>query len=125
MKTAKPFGLGEPDPVGKMALFQPPDERDQAGWAVVPGSDPSTHIRRRVRTTIAFFNQALSIIQAVQNRHRLETGKVLPLWKLVSLAIEYYGEIQKTQTAHEGKKHPIFQEGPGNKPASRASLAQT
>lgn len=125
MKTLKPVGLGEPDPVGKKVLFQPPNDRDPAGYASRAGNELTMHNQRRVRTTIALSSQALSIIQMIQNRHRLETGKVLPLWKLVSLAIESYGETKITQTAPKGRNNDISKDGPGKKPASRASLAQT
>jgi hypothetical protein len=44
----------------------------------------------------------MSIIQEIQCGHRLQTGKVLPLWKLVSQAIESYGK----ETGHPPTSHP-------------------
>jgi hypothetical protein len=59
-------------------------------------------IPNRVRTTLELTNHAMSIIQEIQCSHRLQTGKVLPLWKLVSQAIEIYGK----ETGHPSPSHP-------------------
>lgn len=104
MSTMHPTGLGEPEPVGKKSLFQPPDkgyEKDPK-TPRLPYDGERESVHRRVRTTIGLTNQALSVIQEIQNHYRLETGKVLPLWKLVSEAIEYYGKARKGK-GHETK----------------------
>jgi hypothetical protein len=94
MKTTYSIGLGEPDPVGKRALFKPSkgDKRNASVYPVV--SKQGT--RRRVRTTIELSVHALAIIQEMQNHHRLATGRVLPLWKLVCQAIESYDKSMHT-----------------------------
>ena len=50
---------------------------------------------RRVHITIDLTMEALQTIQAIQQQHRLETGKVLPMWKAVSQAIQHYGRAKK------------------------------
>jgi len=98
-------GIGEPLPIGKKALFQPElENNDQSKVAgttpiyVIPEMNP---IPNRVRTTLELTNHALSIIQEIQCSHRLKTGRVLPLWKLVSQAIETYGkETGQCSTSH-------------------------
>lgn len=100
MKPARLTGIGQPAAVGKHALFQPPvpgeyledqpPTRNDRGDAV-----PPTNSAKRVRTTIDLTGEALQTIQQVQQEHRLKTGKVLPLWKAVSLAIMAYGKDTK------------------------------
>jgi hypothetical protein len=90
MKQSYTMGLGEPEPIGKRALFKPSKD-DKRGVLENPVPDISG-TRRRLRTTIELSAHALAIIQELQNRHRLATGRVLPLWKLVCQAIEQYGE---------------------------------
>lgn len=91
MKSAHAYGFGEPAMIGKRTLFRPLNEEEkQEPPPYPPQSEQGS--RRRVRTTIELSTPALVIIQELQNRHRLTTGKVLPLWKLVCQAIEYYGK---------------------------------
>ena len=99
MKVAPLTGLGEPHPIRKRNLFQPPKEegnaeniREQSG-----ANDNCVSSERRVRTTISLSYKAMTTILQIQNRHRLQTGRVLPLWKLVSQAIEFYG-----RSSHNG-----------------------
>ena len=87
MNKTYTVGLGEPVPVGKRALFQPSKEEKKVSPAKIEQGT-----RRRLRTTIELSVRALAIIQEMQTRHRLETGKVLPLWKLVCQAIGLYGK---------------------------------
>ncbi len=91
MKFTHPYGLGESETIEKRTLFRPSNDEEKKISPVYPPK--SEHgSRRRVRTTIELFTRALAIIQELQNRHRLTTGKVLPLWKLVCQAIEDYGK---------------------------------
>ena len=90
MKPIYAVGLGEPEPVGKRALFMPSKDEKKVASESPAKSEQGT--RRRLRTTIELSVHALAIIQELQNRHRLETGRVLPLWKLVCQAIESYGK---------------------------------
>lgn len=99
MKHQTLTGLGEPQPIGKRNLFQPPkgdgnaeDIRQQSGITVDRFSS-----EQRVRTTISLTKKAMITILQIQNMHRLRTGRVFPLWKLVSQAIEFYG-----QSSHNG-----------------------
>lgn len=100
MKQTYTIGLGEPEPVGKRALFKPSKgyKRDASEYPVI--SEQGT--RRRVRTTIELSVHALEITQEMQNRHRLTTGRVLPLWKLVCQAIENYGKTTQRDKVDHG-----------------------
>jgi len=91
MKSAHVYGVGEPERIGKRTPFRPSNEEGKKEPPPYPPQSKQGS-RRRVRTTIELSIPALAIIQEVQNRHRLTTGKVLPLWKLVCQAIEYYGK---------------------------------
>ncbi len=97
MKTIHTTGLGEPEPQGKRALFQPATEGEERKTAPLeaPGKNERT-TRRRLRATIELPAHTLEIVQEIQNHHRLKTGRVLPLWKLVSQAIESYARFQDT-----------------------------
>jgi hypothetical protein len=124
MSTASVIGLGEPKLVGKKNLFQPPrgeDIRDRNLQTLhsKSGQDQPLH---RVRTTIGLTNHALALIQEIQNKYRLETGRVLPLWKLVSVAIEFYAQSRK---GDQQKKVESPNRGPDVSTTRRASLAQT
>jgi hypothetical protein len=101
MKTLHQTGLGDPGPIGKKALFQPPSEFE-SNKLVKPTNLNITAAENlnRVRTTIDLTKQAMAIIQNVQNSHRLKTGKVLPLWKVVSQAIEFYGKSNEVKEHH-------------------------
>jgi hypothetical protein len=96
MSKTYTIGLGEPQPEGKLALFKPSMEREEKQDKIShPSAKAGQGTRRRIRTTIELSALALGIIQEMQNRHRLETGRVLPLWRLVSEAIEGLGQTTK------------------------------
>jgi len=108
MTASNTTGLGDPKPLGKKALFQPPKigkaERKTSTLAkrgnhskIIQDKPNNKTFRvakkpKRVRTTIELTAKALKTIDHVQLQHRLETGKVLPLWQAVSQAIEKYGK---------------------------------
>jgi hypothetical protein len=108
MKPDHLTGLGEPETAGKRALFQPPDNETEptripapkppATTTDKPAQDGQTKTNRgaarRVHITTDLTSDALQVIQAVQQEHRLKTGKVLPLWKVVSQAIQHYGQTK-------------------------------
>jgi hypothetical protein len=106
MSNPRATGLGEPDPIGKKALFQPPKKRaatdkksrENAPEPRKPKPEPEPNgprkPRKRVRITTELTGRAMTIIQEMQNRHRLETGRALPLWRAVSRAIEYFGDAR-------------------------------
>jgi hypothetical protein len=96
MSAAHTTGLGEPEPLGKKALFQPPEKE-----IISPKTDRENGgtTQRRIRSTVELTRQAIAVIQEEQSRHRLQTGKVLPIWKVVSRAVELYG---KTKTEKSG-----------------------
>ena len=106
MRNVHAIGLGDPQPVGKQALFQPAVEKDRGldpdGLISVPVLAEVENTPERVRTTLELTHQAMSIIQEIQCSHRLNTGRVLPLWRLVSQAIEYYGK----ENNHPFNLHP-------------------
>jgi hypothetical protein len=76
MKQNHPTGLGEPIASGKLALFQPPAKESKSFRHESP--------EQRIRTTIDLTQEALVILQKVQQEHRLRTGHVLPIWKALS-----------------------------------------
>lgn len=120
MKSKQIIGIGEPELMGKKTLFQP-GKGEPLETHREQGIDKSNDLPvPRVRTTIGLTNKAMATIQDIQNRYRLHTGKVLPLWKLVSDAIEYYGKSNKNQDS----TNPLNR-GPTIKTTSGASLAQT
>jgi len=96
MTTARPTGLGDAELPGKLSLFRPPQPQQAEIPAQSPQkepvSKPKKHPRKRIRTTLDLTWEALQIIQELQQQHRLQTGKVLPLWKTVSQIIERYGK---------------------------------
>ena len=101
MNTSPLTGLGEPDTIGKQALFQPPapepveDQKSDVKDKFLEKRRSKQDKLRRVHITTDLTIEALQTIQAIQQQHRLETGKVLPLWKAVSLAIIHYGRVKK------------------------------
>ena len=108
MNTSHLLGLGEPELLGKKALFRPlRDEQSQEVTKDHSNIKKADKVRnskslqrpikskdkiKRVRTTIDLTTNALSIIQNIRLGYRLKTGRVLPLWRAVSTAIEYYGK---------------------------------
>ncbi|MFC1878301.1 hypothetical protein ACFLZW_00160 [Chloroflexota bacterium] len=99
MNATHTTGLGNPEPVGKKTLFQPPvDNKKETADTPTSKKIPAP---RRVRTTIGLTNRALAVIQQIQHQHRLKTGTVLPLWKLVSRAVERYGDENKSKDTPE------------------------
>ena len=91
MNATRPTGLGEPELKGKLSLFRPPDSTKSKGHD--QGFDNQQ--AKRVRTTLDLTWGALQVVQDLQQQHRLKTGKVLPLWKAVSQAIEGFGQAKQ------------------------------
>ncbi len=106
MNSTRLTGLGEPETTGKRSLFQPPDVLSESD-RILPSIEtikrhakkeksiqkkPEVTKPRRARITTELTPAALRVIQAIQQEHRLKVGKVLPLWKAISQAIEYYGK---------------------------------
>ena len=130
MKALYTTGIGEPQPLGKKSLFQPPsnvEEKSMRGSVEdLPksGGEPGY----KVRTTIIMPKQTLVTILGMQNRHRLETGRVLPLWKLISQAVEQYSQHLKQKEQELTKSLPTPDDplpcGPEIQ-VPGASLAQT
>ena len=123
MTPPKITGLGEPEYVGKKNLFQPPRIEEGSDDNVHTDGDNTKQIesKNRIRTTISLTNLAMATIQDIQNQHRLRTGKVLPLWKVVSDAIETYSRSRKGELEQKDNSD----RGPGVQKTSRASLAQS
>jgi hypothetical protein len=94
MTTARPTGLGDAELPGKLSLFRPPQpqQAETQTSQKVPAPSPGKPSRKRIRTTLDLTWEALQILQEMQQQHRLQTGKVLPLWKTVSQIIERYGK---------------------------------
>ncbi|MBN1536898.1 MAG: hypothetical protein JW908_09220 [Anaerolineales bacterium] len=121
------MGLGEPKPVGKKILFQPGEDAEGDFQNQHGNEISSVQLKPRVRTTISLTNKALATIQEIQNHYRLHTGKVLPLWKIVSDAIEYYGQSKGDKRKNEKtfEANNDSNSGPNVSTTSRASLTQT
>jgi len=103
MKAPRPTGLGNPDISGKRSLFLPPKPEPKLisnstqvkKKAIRPVLKPARQEVKRIRSTTELTPRALTILQNIQQEHRLRTGKVLPLWKAVSQAIEHYERVKK------------------------------
>ena len=103
MNALRPIGLGNPDVEGKRSLFLPPKPEPEPLSKPTqakklpsrPDPKPTKQEVKRIRTTTELTPRALTILQNIQQEHRLRTGKVLPLWKAVSEAIEHYGLVKK------------------------------
>jgi hypothetical protein len=101
MKNQHPIGLGSPQPAGKLSLFQPPQEVSiptpegkNTDEIFDPDHRNNPSPQKRIRTTIDLTREALVILQQVQQEYRLNTGKVLPLWKALSQVITAYRNHQ-------------------------------
>jgi hypothetical protein len=79
---------------GKRVLFKPPAKEPRPQEKQKESPEKSTVPRKRMRTTIELSALSLEIIQEMQRRHRLETGRVLPLWKLIDQAIQGLGKLK-------------------------------
>ena len=99
MKASKATGLGEPEPFGKKTLFRPPPKNQ-----IISKESPKRVGERipRLRITTDLTKQAMETIQGLQHQHRLQTGKMLPIWKIVSAALEKYGTKEKDKNAKKG-----------------------
>ena len=103
MNTLRPIGLGNPDIAGKRSLFLPPKTESKPlsrsthdkNKLIRTATKPNKLEVKRIRTTTELTPRALTILQNTQQEYRLRTGKVLPLWKVVSQAIEQYGQVKK------------------------------
>ena len=100
MNPSKTTGLGEPEPIGKKSLFQPPAERrshpaSPTDQSEEPSPPKETHPDQRVRMTLEITKKSLAIIQELQGKYRLETGHPLPKWKLISASLELYAKARK------------------------------
>jgi hypothetical protein len=97
-----PTGLGEPEVIGKQALFQPPTKgRSQ----MVSQSDKVGAVKpeRRFRMTMEITKSALEIIQQAQSKHRLLTGQVLPKWRIINDALSLYGRQKEGKYEHSNQ----------------------
>ena len=101
MNAQKATGLGEPEPIGKKSLFQPPPKK-QAVEKEKPKRVGEQERTPRLRITTDLTQQAMETLQALQHQHRMKTGKSLPAWKIVSTALELYGRRRKDQGAKKG-----------------------
>jgi hypothetical protein len=95
MSKSHPTGLGEPKLLGKKALFQPPKQHATQKRSKPTQKPKGKKPPQRIRMTMDITKDAMAILQDIRHRHRLATGKALPLWKIVSQAIEQFGEIKK------------------------------
>ena len=106
MSNQQPTGLGEPDPIGKKSLFQPPTALnvrvDRPSRPTIPAAIP------RMRMTLEITKKSLAIMQDFQSKYRLETGHLLPKWKIISEALELYQQARKGE-GHEKTKPPAGQ----------------
>jgi len=110
MNAARPTGLGEPELSGKLSLFQPPksskSEKPAKPQNTEPGQISKPPQVRRVHTTLDLTWEALQVIQEIQQRYRLKTGKVLPQWKAVSQAIVDYAQAKQGSKSDTSEGNP-------------------
>jgi len=93
MSNQPPTGLGEPNPIGKKSLFQPPEKPDTPPHRLeVKKAKP---VIARVRMTLEITKKSLAIMQEYQGKYRLETGHLLPKWKIISESLELYEKARK------------------------------
>ena len=110
MNAARPTGLGEPELSGKLNLFQPP--KSSKSEKLSQTQNPETGQKsnypqaKRVHTTLDLTWEALQVIQKIQQRYRLKTGKVLPQWKAVSQAIVDYAQAKQGSKSDTSEGNP-------------------
>ena len=89
-------GLGNPETMGKEILFQTPEKRlvkDKKSDSLKRESKSAKF--KRIKTTLELTSDAMKILFEIQNQYRLKTGKVLPLWEIVSDALLKYGKLKE------------------------------
>ena len=110
MNAIRPTGLGEPELSGKISLFQPPKGIKSETNIVTQEKEPEQKSKntqvRRIHTTLDLTWEALQVIQEIQRRHRLKTGKVLPQWKAVSQAIVGYSQAKRGSKPAASEANP-------------------
>ena len=120
MNAPRPIGLGNLDMAGKRSLFLPPKpEPKPVSIPTQAKNNPSRPAPKstkqeviRIRTTTELTPRALTILQKIQQQHRLQTGKVLPQWKAISQAIEHYGLMKKIMglaSGLQGRKYTVLE----------------
>ncbi len=101
MSNQPSTGLGEPEPIGKKNLFQPP----KTSKAITKRPEAVKFISKpaRISMTLEITKKSLAILQDVQSKYRLETGRLLPKWKVISAALEAYEKMQKGEGSDKTK----------------------
>ena len=97
MNNLSATGLGEPELIGKKSLFQPPAKKQSVLERNFPKRVGDSVSRLRITTDLS--QKAMEVIQQMQHKHRLRTGKSLPAWKIVSEALELYEKREKESDA--------------------------
>ena len=64
-----------------------------------PTDKPETN-EQRVALTARLSLDAYDAIAQMQRRHRIQTGRVLPIWKIIDTAVKTYAK-QQSQSAGE------------------------
>ncbi|MCB9112228.1 MAG: hypothetical protein H6634_13375 [Anaerolineales bacterium] len=96
MNVTKTIGLGEPEVTGKKSLFQPPAQKKAIQPEIPKRVGEGTP---RIRITTDLSKGAMQVIQGLRDQHRLQTGKSLPAWRIVSVALEQYGRKKREEDA--------------------------
>jgi len=99
MNPSKATGLGEPEPIGKKSLFQPPGKIDSHREKITDSSKLTSG--SRMRMTLEVTRQSLAIMQEYQSRYRLEHGRALQKWKIISDALVLYDKEKKGEGSAE------------------------
>jgi hypothetical protein len=101
MNSSNLVGLGDPVLSGKKALFQPssdqtiqPDREVLAtkGENEQKEEKPKEAPPKQVHITTDLTREAMQVVLDQQRRYRLDTGKALPKWKVISDALIYYAK---------------------------------
>lgn len=99
MKQSHTTGLGEPEIIGKQALFLPPSKEKMKSISKQKELGREKP-EKRYRMTMELTKHALEIIQQVQDRYRLSNGQVLPKWQIISDALILYGSQKGGNNEH-------------------------
>jgi len=99
MNQSHTTGLGEPEIIGKQALFLPPIQ-GKIQKVIKQKEMGREKPEKRYRMTMELTKRALEIIQQVQDRYRLSNGQVLPKWQIISDALILYGSQKGGNNEH-------------------------
>lgn len=93
MSDKRKSGLGEPVISGKKTLFQ-------SSPALLKPSISSKTLQPNapgLRTSLFLTEDVLLVIENIRRKHRIQTGRSVPIWKVVCNAVIEYGKTDNKQ----------------------------